>query len=183
MTGLTVAVFDALARRLLAGLPRRPPPAPRPPRPPPGRRRRRRLRPRPRRPIPADHRLAAALPHPGGPRLPLRRLRLHRQAGRRPLPAAAGAAGRDTMRMPDPGRGRRKKLPHAADRHARAGGRHRHLRAARRSGRRSGSSGPTTAARRRRHTLKSQVAVDEETGRVVDVADSRARADGPTSRC
>lgn len=80
------------------------------------------------------------------------------------------AAGRDTMRLPDPGRGRRKNLstllkdtpdvaviidtfeqpvqrPHRRQKRFSSG-------------------------KKKRHTLKSQVAVDEETGAIVDVADS-----------
>jgi hypothetical protein len=83
-------------------------------------------------------------------------------------------AGRDTMRMPDPGRGRRKKLPallkdtpglavvidtfeqrtHRPKRRQRA----------------------YYSGKKKAHTLKSQVGVDEDTGRVVDVSDS---APGP----
>ena len=86
------------------------------------------------------------------------------------------AAGQDTMRMPDPGRGRRKDLstllkdtPDVAviiDTFEQAAQR------------------PTKRQKRfysgkkKRHTLKSQVAVDEETGAIVDVADS---VPGPTA--
>ena len=79
-------------------------------------------------------------------------------------------AGRDTMRMPDPGRGRRKKLPallkdtpglavvidtfeqrtHRPKRRQRA----------------------YYSGKKKADTLKSQVGVDEESGRVVDVSDS-----------
>ena len=80
-------------------------------------------------------------------------------------------SGRDTMRMPDPGRGRRKNLPQLL---AEAPGlavvidtfEQRIQRPKRRQ--RAYYSGKKEA-----HTLKSQVAVDEETGRVADVADSR----------
>ena len=85
-------------------------------------------------------------------------------------------AGMDTMRMPDPGRGRRKKLPavladtpglavvidtfeqrtHRPKRQQRA----------------------YYSGKKKAHTLKSQVGVDEETGRVVDVSNS---APGPWS--
>jgi hypothetical protein len=80
-------------------------------------------------------------------------------------------AGRDTMRMPDPGRGRRKELPQLLaeapalaviidtfERRVQRPRRHQ----------RAYDSGKKKA-----HTLKSQVAVDEEDGRVVDVAESR----------
>lgn len=80
-------------------------------------------------------------------------------------------AGRDTMRMPDPGRGRRKRLPALlADTPGLAvlvdTFEHRIQRPRRRQ--RAYYSG-----KRKRHTLKTQVAVDEETGRVAHVADSR----------
>src|SRR5215207_3542282 len=83
-------------------------------------------------------------------------------------------AGKDTMRMPDPGSGRRKKLPALlADTPGLAvvidtfeQRTHRPQR-----GQRAYYSGKKKA-----HTLKSQVAVDEETGRVVDVSGS---APGP----
>ena len=80
-------------------------------------------------------------------------------------------AGRDTMRMPDPGRGRRKKLPQllaetpglavVIDTFERRIQRPRRHQRAYYSG------------KKKQHTLKSQVAVDEETGRVADVAGSR----------
>jgi hypothetical protein len=91
------------------------------------------------------------------------------RAVRRCLPALE-QAGRDTMRMPDPGPGRRKKLPalladtpglavvidtfeprtHRPERRQRA----------------------YYSGKKKAHTLKSQVGVDEESGRVVDVSDS-----------
>ena len=91
------------------------------------------------------------------------------RAVRRCLPVLE-QAGRDTMRMPDPGTGRRKKLPalladtpglavvidtfeqrtHRPERRQRA----------------------YYSGKKKAHTLKSQVGVDEETGRVVDVSDS-----------
>lgn len=91
------------------------------------------------------------------------------RAIRRCLPALE-QAGKDTMRMPDPGPGRRKKLPalladtpglavvidtfeprtHRPKRRPRA----------------------YDSGKKKAHTLKSQVGVDEETGRVVDVSDS-----------
>jgi hypothetical protein len=80
-------------------------------------------------------------------------------------------SGRDTMRMPDPGRGRRKKLPQLLAEtpglavvidsfEQRVQRPRRHQRA-------------YYSGKKKAHTLKSQVAVDEETGRVVDVAGSR----------
>jgi hypothetical protein len=80
-------------------------------------------------------------------------------------------SGRDTMRMPDPGRGRRKKLPQLLaetpelaviiDTFEQRTQRPRRQQRAYYSG------------KKKAHTLKSQVAVDEEDGRVVDVAESR----------
>src|SRR6476659_4633997 len=91
------------------------------------------------------------------------------RAVRRCLPALE-QAGKDTMRMPDPGPGRRKRLPallagtpglavvidtfeqrtHRPKRRQRA----------------------YYSGKKKAHTLKSQVGVDEESGRVVDVSDS-----------
>jgi hypothetical protein len=86
------------------------------------------------------------------------------------------AAGRDTMRLPDPGRGRRKNLsallkdtPDVAviiDTFEQAVQRPKKRQKRFYSG------------KKKRHTLKSQVAVDEETGQVVDVA---ASVPGPTA--
>jgi hypothetical protein len=80
-------------------------------------------------------------------------------------------SGRDTMRMPDPGRGRRKKLaqllaetPELAviiDTFEQRIQRPRRQQRAYYSG------------KKKAHTLKVQVAVDEETGEVADVAESR----------
>jgi DDE superfamily endonuclease/Helix-turn-helix of DDE superfamily endonuclease len=91
------------------------------------------------------------------------------RAVRRCLPVLE-RAGQDAMRMPDPGAGRRKRLPallgdtpglavvidtfeqrtHRPKRRQRA----------------------YYSGKKRAHTLKSQVGVDEESGRVVDVSDS-----------
>jgi len=85
-------------------------------------------------------------------------------------------AGRDTMRLPDPGRGRRKDLstllkdtPAVAvlidtfeQSVQRPKKRHKRF----------------YSGKKKRHTLKSQVAVDEETGHIVDVAE---RVPGPTA--
>jgi hypothetical protein len=86
------------------------------------------------------------------------------------------AAGRDTMRMPDPGRGRRKDLstllkdtPDVAvilDTFEQA------VQRPKKRPKRFDSG------KNKRHTLKSQVAVDEESGQIVDVADS---VPGPTA--
>jgi hypothetical protein len=80
------------------------------------------------------------------------------------------AAGKDTMRLPDPGRGRRKDLctllkdtPDVAviiDTFEQP------VQRPRRRQKRFYSG------KKKRHTLKSQVAVDEETGAIVDVAES-----------
>lgn len=85
-------------------------------------------------------------------------------------------AGKDTMRLPDPGRGRRKNLsallkdtPDVAviiDTFEQPVQRPRKRQKRFYSG------------KKKRHTLKSQVAVDEETGAIVDVADS---VPGPTA--
>jgi hypothetical protein len=79
-------------------------------------------------------------------------------------------AGRDTMRMPDPGRGRRKKLPAllrdtpglavVIDSFEQRTQRPRRRQRAYDSG------------KKKAHTLKTQVAVDEQSGRIVDVSDS-----------
>lgn len=85
-------------------------------------------------------------------------------------------AGKDTMRMPDPGAGRRKKLPAlladtpglavVIDTFEQRTHRPRRRQRAYYSG------------KKKAHTLKSQVAVDEGTGRLVDVSES---APGPTA--
>ncbi len=91
------------------------------------------------------------------------------------LPLLA-ASGKDTMRMPDPGRGKRKDLPGllkdtpglavVIDTFEQP------IQRPRRRQKRFYSG------KKKRHTLKSQVAVDELTGRIVDVADS---VPGPTA--
>jgi hypothetical protein len=91
------------------------------------------------------------------------------RAVRRCLPALE-RAGTDTMRMPDPGPGRRKKLPAlladtpglavVVDTFEQRTHRPRRRQRAYYSG------------KKKAHTLKSQVGVDEESGRVVDVSDS-----------
>jgi hypothetical protein len=100
-----------------------------------------------------------------------------RSAIERVLPVLEGV-GRDTMRMPDPGRKRRRKLddllrdtPELAvviDSFEQRVQRPRNREAA--DGLYSG--------KKKAHTLKSQVGVDEQTGRIVDVADS---VPGPTA--
>lgn len=79
-------------------------------------------------------------------------------------------AGKDTMRMPDPGRGRRKKLPTllndtpglavVIDSFEQRTQRPKRRQRAYYSG------------KKKAHTLKTQVAVDEESGRIVDVSDA-----------
>jgi hypothetical protein len=91
------------------------------------------------------------------------------RAVRRCLPALE-RAGRDTMRMPDPGAGRRKKLPAllagtpglavVIDSFEQRTHRPRRRQRAYYSG------------KKKAHTLKSQVGVDEDSGRVVDVSDT-----------
>jgi len=88
------------------------------------------------------------------------------------------AAGRDTMRMPDPGRKRRRHLaellketPELAviiDTFEQA---------VQRPPKRA-EADPYYSGKKRRHTLKSQVAVDEDSGQIVDVAASTC---GPTA--
>src|SRR3712207_5778008 len=82
------------------------------------------------------------------------------------------ASGRDTMRMPDPGRKRRRTLdallvdtPELAvviDTFEQRVQRHKDRQVA----------DQHYSGKKKQHTLKSQVAVDEETGQVVDVAES-----------
>jgi hypothetical protein len=79
-------------------------------------------------------------------------------------------AGRDTMRMPDPGAGRRKKLPALlADTPGLAVVIDSFEQRTQRPKR---SQRAYYSGKKKAHTLKSQVAVDEETGRFVDVSDS-----------
>lgn len=95
------------------------------------------------------------------------------RAVRRCLPARE-QAGRDTMRMPDPGRGRRKKLPALlADTPGLAVVIDTFEQRTHRPKRRQRAY---YSGKKKAHTLKSRVGVDEETGRVVDVSDS---APGP----
>jgi DDE superfamily endonuclease/Helix-turn-helix of DDE superfamily endonuclease len=92
-----------------------------------------------------------------------------RRAVERCLPVLE-QAGKDTMRMPDPGRGRRKKLPAllkdtpglavVIDSFEQRTQRPKRRQRAYYSG------------KKKAHTLKSQVAVDEQSGRIVDVSDS-----------
>jgi len=86
------------------------------------------------------------------------------------------ASGQDTMRLPDPGRGKRKDLPAllketpalavVIDTFEQP------IQRPRQRQRRYYSG------KKKRHTLKSQVAVDEQTGKIVDVAES---VPGPTA--
>jgi hypothetical protein len=91
------------------------------------------------------------------------------RAVRRCLPVLE-RAGRDTMRMPDPGRGRRKKLPALlADTPGLAVVVDSFEQRAQRPKRRQRA---WYSGQKKAHTLKSQVSVDEDSGRVVDVSDS-----------
>ena len=91
------------------------------------------------------------------------------RAVRRCLPVLE-QAGRDTMRMPDPGTGRRKKLPALlADTPGLAVVVDTFEQRTHRPKRRQRAY---YSGKKKAHTLKSQVGVDEETGRVVDVSDS-----------
>lgn len=86
------------------------------------------------------------------------------------------AAGKDTMRMPDPGRGRRKDLSTLLkDTPAVAVLIDTFEQPVQRPKRRQKRF---YSGKKKRHTLKSQVDVDEETGAIVDVADS---VPGPTA--
>jgi hypothetical protein len=79
-------------------------------------------------------------------------------------------AGKDTMRMPDPGRGRRKKPPALlADTPGLAVVIDSFEQRTQRPGRRQRAY---DSGKKKAHTLKSQVAVDEDSGRIVDVSDS-----------
>jgi hypothetical protein len=86
------------------------------------------------------------------------------------------AAGQDSMRMPDPGRGRRKDLSRllkdTPDVAVLIDTFEQPVQRPRRRQKRFYSG------KKKRHTLKSQVAVDEENGRIVDVAPS---VPGPTA--
>jgi hypothetical protein len=85
-------------------------------------------------------------------------------------------AGKATMRMPDPGRGRRKKLPALlADTPGLAVVIDTFEQRTHRPQRRQRAY---YSGKKKAHTLKSQVGVDEETGRFVDVSDS---VPGPTA--
>jgi hypothetical protein len=91
------------------------------------------------------------------------------RAVRRCLPVL-DRAGRDTMRMPDPGSGRRKKLPALlADTPGLAVVIDTFEQRTHRPKRRQRAY---YSGKKKAHTLKSQVGVDEESGRVVDVSDS-----------
>jgi hypothetical protein len=91
------------------------------------------------------------------------------RAVRRCLPILE-QAGRDTMRMPDPGPGRRKKLPALlADTPGLAVVIDTFEQRTQRPKRRQRAY---YSGKKKAHTLKSQVGVDEDSGRVVDVSDT-----------
>lgn len=91
------------------------------------------------------------------------------RARTRCLPALE-RAGRDTMRMPDPGVARRKRLPALlADTPALAVVIDSFEQKTQRPKRRQRAY---YSGKKKAHTLKSQVAVDEESGAIVDVSDS-----------
>lgn len=98
-----------------------------------------------------------------------------RRTRKRVVPVLA-QAGKDTMRMPDPGRGKRKDLPALAADTPGLGvlvdsfeqPTHRPTRGQRRY----------YSGKKKRHTLKSQLVVDEGTGKVADVSES---VPGPTA--
>ena len=96
-----------------------------------------------------------------------------RRAVRRCLPILE-TAGRDTMRMPDPGAGRRKKLPtRLADTPGLAVVIDTFEQRTHRPKRRQRAY---DSGKKKAHTLTTQVGVDEDTGGIVDVSDS---APGP----
>jgi DDE superfamily endonuclease/Helix-turn-helix of DDE superfamily endonuclease len=87
------------------------------------------------------------------------------------------ASGRDTMRMPDPGKKRRRNLDALlSDTPELAIVIDTFEQRVQRPRERADADG-FYSGKKRQHTLKSQVAVDEESGRIVDIADS---APGPT---
>jgi hypothetical protein len=88
------------------------------------------------------------------------------------------ASGRDTMRMPDPGKKRRRNLDALlAETPELAVVIDTFEQRVQRPRERASADG-LYSGKKKQHTLKSQVAVDEESGRIVDVAESRP---GPTS--
>jgi hypothetical protein len=88
------------------------------------------------------------------------------------------AAGKDTMPLPDPGRKRRKQLDDLLrDTPALAVVIDTSLQRVQRSKDRAAADAHYSG-KKKQHTLKSQVAVDEESGQIVDVADS---VPGPTA--
>jgi hypothetical protein len=171
LTGLTAALFDALAAELVPAF---------------GAQRRARLdRPGRRRAVgggdtfdldPADQLLAAVV---WLRRYPTEEVlgflfgvsdSTARRAVRRFLPLLE-RSGRDTMRMPDPGRGRRKRLPQLlADTPGLAVIVDTFEQKVQRPRRRQRAY---YSGKKKAHTLKSQVAVDEETGRFAHVGPSR----------
>lgn len=88
------------------------------------------------------------------------------------------ASGRDTMRMPDPGKKRRRSLDQLlADTPALAVIIDTFEQRVQRPPERS-EADKFYSGKKKQHTLKSQVAVDEDSGRIVDIADS---VEGPTA--
>lgn len=88
------------------------------------------------------------------------------------------AAGRDTMRLPDPGRKRRRQLDDLLkETPALAVIIDTFEQAVQRPPKRA-EADPYYSGKKKRHTLKSQVAVDEDSGQIVDVAASSL---GPTA--
>jgi hypothetical protein len=80
-------------------------------------------------------------------------------------------SGKDTMRMPDPGRGRREKLPQLlAETPELAVIIDTFEQRIQRPGRQQRAY---YSGKKKAHTLKSQVTADEETGKVADIAESR----------
>src|SRR5262249_47512106 len=94
LTRLTVPAFDALAADVAPAVGAAPPPpVTRRAGPPAGHRGRWGVRTDDRRPSAVGRGVAAAVPDPGGPRVPVRGERLDRPPGRPPVPAGPGAGG------------------------------------------------------------------------------------------
>jgi hypothetical protein len=90
---------------------------------------------------------------------------------RRVLPVLE-QAGRDTMRLPDPGRKRRRKLDDLLQDTPQLAGVIDTFEQRVQRPRDREEADQHYSGKKKQHTLKSQVAVDEESGRVVDIGDS-----------
>ncbi len=88
------------------------------------------------------------------------------------------AAGRDTMRLPDPGRKRRRQLADLLKETPELAVIIDTFEQAVQRPQKRAEADPYYSGKKKRHTLKSQVAVDEDSGQIVDVA---ASTHGPTA--